>query len=248
VLDTIILLAGSVEQPVLASTLLGHNPCLTVRPVSTLDEVAALESELLRRARLVAFATAVVVPPQALNQLGYGAYNFHPGSPNFPGLAPSQFAIYHQATEFGATAHVMTERVDAGPIIGIEQFFIPVNITVCGLEELAYAHLARLFWRLARVLATQVEPLSELPVRWSGRKTSRRRYAALCDIPLDISKEELDRRIKAFGGNHFGMNLTINLHGIQFQLTSKIPSDLPLLSEAESQLFPADLNQKQHAA
>jgi hypothetical protein len=28
--------------------------------------------------------------------------------------------------------------------------------------------------------------------------------------PLDIAKNELDRRIKVFGGNHFGMSLTIN--------------------------------------
>jgi hypothetical protein len=35
----------------------------------------------------------------------------------------------------------------------------------------------------------------------------------MCEIPLDVAKNELDRRIKVFGGNHFGMSLTINLHG-----------------------------------
>src|ERR1700687_4237956 len=165
-LETIILLTGEVEQPFLAPVLQGHNPRLTIRPVVTLADVAALEPEPLRRARLCAFATDVVVPPNVLDRLGYGAYNFHPGPPHFPGCAPAHFAIYNRATEFGATAHVMTERVDAGAIVGAELFRIPANIMVCDLDGLAYAHLARLFWRLAAALATQTEPLPALPIAW----------------------------------------------------------------------------------
>jgi methionyl-tRNA formyltransferase len=247
VFDAIILLTGPAEQSILASVLQGHNPQLTVLPIGTSTEVAALESKLLRCARLVAFTTAVVVPPKVLDQLGYGAYNFHPGSPQFPGWAPAHFAIYHQASEFGATAHIMTERVDAGPIVGVEMFRIPETISLGALEALAYAHLARLFWRLAKNLATQIEPLTELPIRWSGQKSSRRRYAAMCDIPLDISKEEFDRRIGAFGGNHFGMIPMVTLHGFQFALMLK-GSDPSRLNETENQLIRAILNEQQHAA
>ena len=250
-LDTIILLTGSIEQSVLASTLLGHNPRLTVTPVATLSDVAALESELLGRARLVAFATGVVVPSRVLNQLGYGAYNFHPGSPCFPGLAPSQFAVYHQATEFGATAHLMTERVDDGPIVGVELFRVPANIPVFGLEALAYCYLARLFWRLAKVLAIQPEPLQSGSIQWSGQKSSRRSYAAMCDIPLDISKEDLDRRIKAFGGNHFGIKPTINLLGNKFQVLATDPSHASYaqpLNEALSMILRTDVKKQDRAA
>jgi methionyl-tRNA formyltransferase len=195
VLDTIILLTGQVEHPFLASVLQGHNPQLTVRPVVTLADVAALDPQSLQRARLIAFATDVVVTPDVLDQLGYGAYNFHPGPPHFPGWRPAHFAIHHRATEFGATAHVMLERVDAGPIVGVELFGVPAGSTVGGLEELAYAQLARLFCRLAKPLATQSEPLAELPLRWSGEKTSRRSFAAMCGIPRDISTDELNRRV-----------------------------------------------------
>jgi methionyl-tRNA formyltransferase len=195
VLDTIILLTGQAEHSFLASVLQGHNSRLTILPIATLTDLAALEPQLFRHARLIAFATDVVVTPDILGRLGYGAYNFHPGPPHFPGWRPAHFAIYHQAAEFGATAHVMIERVDAGPIVGVELFSVPAGTTVCGLEELTYAQLARLFWRLAKPLATQIEPLPELPIRWSGKKTSRRAFAAMCGIPLDISKEELNRRI-----------------------------------------------------
>ena len=246
-LDTIILLTSPAEQPILAATLLGQNPRLYVQRIETLTEVTALEPELLRHARLVAFATGVVVPPRVLNQLGYGAYNFHPGSPNFPGLAPAQFAIYHKATEFGATAHVMIDRVDAGPIVGVELFHVPIDPTVHVLELLAYAQLARLFCRLANLLATRIEPLPELPIRWSGQKSSRRLYAAMCQIPLEISKEELDRRIAAFSGNHFGINPTINLHGAEFRITMD-HSHPPASGEAETQILDANLKGHDRAA
>ena len=246
-LDTIILLTSAAEQPILAATLLGHNPRLSVQPVASLTDLTALEPQLLRQARLVAFATGVVVPPQVLNQLGYGAYNFHPGSPNFPGLAPAQFAIYRKATEFGATAHLMVDRVDAGPIIGVELFQIPIDPTVQILELLVYAQLARLFWRLSKVLATQIEALPELPIKWGGQKSSRRLYAAMCQIPLEISKEELDRRIAAFGGNNFGINPTINLHGAKFQLATD-QSHPPAPGEAENQTLDANLKGQDRAA
>jgi hypothetical protein len=35
--------------------------------------------------------------------------------------------------------------------------------------------------------------------------------------PLDISKEELDRRLRVFGGNHWGVSPGVNLHGIELR-------------------------------
>jgi methionyl-tRNA formyltransferase len=111
----------------------------------------------------------------------------------------------------------MVEQVDAGPIIDAAFFPVPADISVFGLEGLAYAHLAQLFWRWANSLATEAAPPSTLPIEWGSRKYSRRAYREICDIPLDIPKEELDRRIKVFGGNHFGITPTIHLHGIEFR-------------------------------
>ncbi len=111
----------------------------------------------------------------------------------------------------------MVEQVDAGPIIDVARFPIPAGISVPGLEGLAYAHLAQLFWRMAKSLATDPKAPPMLPIKWGAKKYSRRAYRAICDIPLDIPKDELDRRLNVFGGNHFGMCPTINLHGIEFR-------------------------------
>jgi len=215
--DTIILLTGPAEQPVLGDALRRHNPRLSVRAALTLDDLQACPPAVLQRARLIAFATSVVVPAHILSKLGYGAYNFHPGPPSYPGRTPAHFAIYDGAREFGATAHVMVERVDAGPIVGVELFAIPPGTGVLKLSEIVYQQMARLFWRLAEPLATQGSPLPALPVEWAGAKSSLRRYADLCAIPPAIAKDDLDRRIAAFGHGHFGIDPTVTLHGHRFR-------------------------------
>jgi methionyl-tRNA formyltransferase len=230
-IDTVILLTEEIEQPALASELRRHNPHLTILPVSSSAELAAMEPAMLRQARLIAFTTDVIVPQDTLRQLGYGAYNFHPGPPQYPGWSPAHFALYDQADRFGATLHVMVERVDAGSIVDVEMFAIPAEISVDGLEELAYARLTQMFWRSAKLLATCAEPLGELPIQWSRKKSSKRRYQAICDIPLTISKEELERRIKIFGACHHGVAPTINLHGIQFRAV--LPDHAPTLENVE---------------
>jgi methionyl-tRNA formyltransferase len=215
--ESIILLTGPVEQNTLATVLRRHNPQLIVIPAETAADLAALEETPLHLTRLVAFATPVIVPPSLLAVLGYGAYNFHPGSPQYPGWAPAHFAVYEQATEFGVTVHEMAERVDSGAIVDVATFPLPVGIGVTELESLAYTHLAQQFWKLAPTLATESRPLPRLPLHWSNKRNSRSAYRTICDIPLDITKEDLLRRVHAFGGNDFGISPTIRLHGVEFR-------------------------------
>jgi methionyl-tRNA formyltransferase len=164
--DTIILLTGPAEHSVFTTLLRGHNPGLTVLPVFTADDLTAIEQEWLGRARLIAFSTNVIVPGAVLGQLGYGAYHFHPGSPQYPGRTPARAALDNGASVFGGTVHRMVERVDAGAIVDVESFAIPEGATVAGLEELAYTTLVGMFWRLAAVLSNQEMPLLPRAVRW----------------------------------------------------------------------------------
>ncbi len=216
-IDTIILLTGPVEEVALTGVLRRHNEDLTIHPVQTREQLEALDPAVIRRARLIGFVTPVVVPARILNALGFGAYNFHPGPPDYPGWVPAHFAIYDKAHTFGATAHRMAERVDAGPIIDVEMFVIPPGTSVTRLQEMAFTQLARLFWRLAPVLAIQSEPLPQLPLKWTGMKSTSRMHKAMCDLPLDISQKELERRIEAFGAGDFGVDLTVTLHGHKFR-------------------------------
>ena len=217
-LKTIILLTGPHEQPVLMARLVELNPDLAIAPLTTADDLAAVGDAVLADARLIGFATPVIVPRKVLQALGHGAYNFHPGPPAYPGLCPAQLAVYEGATSFGATAHRMVERVDAGPIVAFERFSVPAGSSVHDFEGKAYTALARLFWELAPALATCNEPLAELDEPWGQVKSSRRMLEAICAIQPDIDPTELDRRIFAFGNSPFGVAPTVTLHGRRFRL------------------------------
>jgi len=218
-MKTIILLIGTANQQLALSRLLNeHNPALSIRCALTLEDLNAIEPEVLEDARLIAFTSGVIVPRPLLAALGYGAYNFHPGPPEHPGWAPAHFALYEGARSFGATAHVMTKRVDSGPIVGVESFDIPEGAHVRELEQIAFVRLAYLFWRLSRSIACETGPLPTLPIAWSGTKSTRRMYEKLCNIPSDIEPTELARRIRAFNDDFRAIPLTVTLHGIRFRL------------------------------
>jgi methionyl-tRNA formyltransferase len=218
-MKTIILLSGTASQQLALVTLLKeHNPALSIRCAVSIEDLNAIGPEVLREARLVAFTSGVIVPRPLLAALGHGAYNFHPGPPEYPGWAPAHFALYEGARSFGATAHVMTKRVDSGPIVGVESFDIPEGANVRDLEQIAFVRLAYLFWRLSRSIACESGPLSTLPVAWTGTKSTRRMYEKLCDIPSDIEPTELARRIRAFNDDFRAIPLTVTLHGIRFRL------------------------------
>jgi methionyl-tRNA formyltransferase len=214
--DTIILMAGPAENS-LAGVLLKHNPALTIIRISTPPELAAIPTETLARARLIGFVTPVIVPADVLDRVGHGAYNFHPGPPEYPGWAPAHFALYADAQHFGATVHEMIAKVDAGAIIDISHFPVPPGTGVTTLEGMAYARLALMFWRMSKSLAQDSEGLPTSGIAWGKKKFTRRDYQAMCDIPVDISEPELARRIEIFGAHHFGIAPTIKLHGVEFR-------------------------------
>lgn len=216
--DIAIILAPPSQHQALRALLKAHRNDLNFVLISAAEHLAAIPETVLSRARLIAFATDVIVPASVLKALGYGAYNFHPGPPSYPGWAPAHFALYDGARWFGATAHHMVERVDAGPVVGVESFAIPAGISIRELEQIAYIRMARLFWSLAKRLVSS-EPLPALPVAWGTRRTTRQMYVRMCDIPADIDKAELNRRLAAFDDDFRGIPLTVTIHGVKFKLT-----------------------------
>ena len=220
-MKTIILLTGVADQQLALGALLKtHNPALSFRGAVTAEDLAAIEPEVLRESRLLAFTTGVIVPGSILAALGHGAYNFHPGPPQYPGWAPAHFALYEGSRMFGVTAHAMAERVDSGPIIGVESFIIPDKISVRGLEQMAYVRLAHLYWRMARDLACNASPLAELSIAWCGTKSTKQMYREMCELPPGVGPIELARRIRCFHDDFRGIPLTYSLHGMRFQLAT----------------------------
>ena len=195
VFDTILLLAGDAERPVLAEALRRAGEGIRVVEAASVQDLP----DDLSSARLIAFVFPEIVPGEVLGRLGHGAYNFHPGPPDYPGWMPAAFALYDGVVEFGATLHEMAARVDSGVICDVERFAVPAGSDLQGLEKPAYAACLRLFERWAEALASPLRP-PHLPLRWGSRRCTRKAFAEMSRIPEGVSEEEVLQRVRAFGG------------------------------------------------
>ncbi len=159
---------------------------------STLEELRALP---LNDDVLIAFSTGVIVPPDILGRVR-AAYNFHAASPDYPGRDPHHWAVYERAESFGATCHVMTERVDEGPIIRVLRFPLRPDMTPAQVRDRAEQTALTLYRDLLpSLLDGSARPCGET---WTGPKRTRKDFLAICNVPSDANQEEINRRIFAF--------------------------------------------------
>jgi len=186
--------------------------------VEVVSDLAALRAARFDgETSLVSVGSGVIVPGDVLARLTKPAYNMHAATPAFPGRDPHHHAIYRQATTYGATLHIMTYRVDEGPIIGIETFDVRPGTTPTQLLAQANEAGFRLIERLGRQLL-EAEPPPTLPgVAWGAEKTKRRDLQDLCRLSPLVTEEEFACRYLAFDGAAHD-NLTVELHGQLFRI------------------------------
>ena len=218
-METIVLVAThEPEQHALGTELHRHNPNLGIVPVRRRADLEWLDPQVLATSRIIGFCTDVIVPARLLGAVGFGAYNFHPGPPDYPGWSPASFAVYQGARRYGVTCHVMAPRIDSGDIVGTNMFDVPAGTDQSALEQRAYAAAVELFGHFAPHLATSTRPLPAIRTGWGARRYTRQDYADLCTITPDIDVDELTRRICAFGAGPSGLRPVIKLHGYTFAL------------------------------
>ena len=189
-----------------------------IRVVSTVQQLNELQFD--PHMLLLSFGAGVIVPHEILGRLGRSAYNLHAASPEFPGRDPHHHAIYRRAKTYGATLHIMTERVDAGPIVAIETFPVPADATPDSLLAAANEAGIRAIEKWSRRLLG-VEPMPALPdVVWGKVKTTRSDLIRHSRMSLLIDEDEFQRRFHAFdGGEHD--NLVVELHHRTFRIDKR---------------------------
>lgn len=163
---------------------------------------------------LISFATGVIVPEDTLRHFPDRAFNVHPAPPEYPGNFPHHFAVYDQATSYGATAHFMTKEVDSGPIVDVEYMQIKGDIAPRDLMIEAESIGRVVFERLVGKLAQDIE-IKPLKLQWGPSKTTRRDFQNLCRISVLDSAETAERKLKAVTVEGYD-NAYIVLHGEKF--------------------------------
>jgi methionyl-tRNA formyltransferase len=150
---------------------------------------------------LISFISSWVLPGSLLERAGFAAINFHPGSPEYPGIGCTNFAFYNGETEYGITAHYMKPIVDTGAIISVKRFPIGEEDTVYSVTQECYRLIEESFYEIMeRILQGQSLPRSG--ETWKRKPYTRKQLDDLCEIKPGMSEEEIERRIRATTYKH----------------------------------------------
>ena len=214
---TLVLLTANDDAPTLLQMLAAHGRGMELRHVVDLPGLRALLPTLGPKARLLSYLSSVIVPADCLAAFTLGAYNIHPGTPAYPGVAPEAWAAYEQAAVFGVTLHVMEPVVDSGAIIDAEILPVPGPKARPIMAQAARQALPMLLLRQAAAL-TREEPLvPNKTLAWGDTRRTVGDFERMCRFGADISQEELERRLMSFGPPG-PVQFTLEFHGRTFIL------------------------------
>ena len=151
---------------------------------------------------IISYLSRWVVPEYLLARAQKASFNFHPASPDYPGIGCNNFALYEDAKEYGVTCHHMAPRVDTGSIIAVKRFPIHPEDGVAELLERTYKHQITLCLEIVGLLAMG----KSLPVSretWTRPPFTRTQFNELFEITSEMSREEIARRIRAISFDHW---------------------------------------------
>jgi len=154
-----------------------------------------------------------IIPAATLNGAKVAALNWHPGPPQYPGIGCTNFAVYNQESEFGITCHHMNPKVDTGSLVEVRRFPVQPNDSVFTITENCYKEIAASFSSIIKGIYA-AQPLPESTEQWTRKPYRRTELDALCVLTPDMSKEEMQLRIKATKyDRHWAF---LELYGIKF--------------------------------
>ena len=164
---------------------------------------------------IISYLAPWVIPADVLAQARIASINFHPGPPSYPGIGCTNFALYNGETEFGITCHHMSPKVDSGEIIEVRRFPIDPQETVLSLTMKCYREIAESFHAVAGAIVAG-ETLPKSSERWTRQPYTRRELNELCRLDPSMSKDEMERRIRAttFPG---APGAYVDVNGLRFE-------------------------------
>lgn len=149
------------------------------------------------------FRSRFILPRWLIDRAERAAVNIHPGPPEYRGSGCINWALYDRALEYGATAHFINQDIDAGQIIAVRRFAIDPRDSVQTLLQRTHEHCLDLAIELATGVAKHgvayLNRLADLASneKWSGPARRMASIDSLSQVDPTISRQELDRVIRA---------------------------------------------------
>jgi len=145
---------------------------------------------------IISFLSPLILPSTILDKAKKAAINFHPAPPEYPGIGCYNFAIYDNRKEYGVTCHYLIERIDSGQIIAVKRFPMYGNESIITLKEKTMVYLTALFYEMINYII-EGEELPKSNESWSREPYKRTDFQELCTLNLEMSEEELAKRLNA---------------------------------------------------
>lgn len=146
---------------------------------------------------IISFLSPWILPENLLMSAKKAAINFHPGSPEYPGIGCYNFALYERASIYGITCHYMKAKVDSGDIIMTSYFDVSPYETVETLKLKSMNHMLLCFDKILNYIRNDME-LPSSSEKWKREPFTRKQLEALCYIaPDNIDEADVSLRIKA---------------------------------------------------
>jgi len=151
---------------------------------------------------IISYLSRWVISEELLSRAKIAAINFHPASPEYPGIGCNNFALYEDAKEYGATCHHMASKVDTGRIIRVRRFPVYPEDGVDELIKRTYENQLALFFEIAQIMA-EGKDLPTSSEKWTRPPFSRKQFNELFKITADMSQDEIARRVRAISYKHW---------------------------------------------
>ena len=164
---------------------------------------------------IISYLSRWIVPSSLLRRANIASFNFHPASPDYPGIGCNNFALYYEEETYGATCHHMLEKVDTGKIISVKRFPIAPSDTVASILKKTYDAQLVLFYEVMETIING----KELPVSdevWTRKPFTRKEFNKLMTITSDMDNEELRKRIRATSFNQWQPSIKVGKYSFYY--------------------------------
>jgi methionyl-tRNA formyltransferase len=164
---------------------------------------------------IISYLSPWVLPEVLLKRAKKFALNFHPGSPDYPGIGCNNFALYDKTEEYGATCHHMVSQIDAGRIVAVRRFRVFETDTVASILSRTHDHQLSLFYDIMSFIVNN-EELPASKEEWTRKPFTRKELNELSRITSDMTRDEVEKRVRATAFDIW--KPTIEIHGFVFEL------------------------------
>jgi len=174
-------------------------------------EAAAWEGDYI-----ISYLSRWIVPENLLKRARRASINFHPATPEYPGVGCTNFAIYEDSPTYGATCHHMKPIVDTGAVIAVSRFPMLDSDTVHSVHQRCYDYMLALFYDIVTGIV-QGKQLPASSEHWTRKPFTRKQLLELERISPDMPPAEIKKRVRAMYYPGMPKPYT-ELGGVRFEL------------------------------